>query len=101
MCYESVGLPGVESMGESPHLPPQLEKSKTLLFGSGGAMAASLQVNEDQDVTLYQTLVFLEQSCIYIYVHICIFVYIHACTHIYIHPYMCVYVYLICLEAFQ
>ena len=64
-------------------------------------MAASLQVNEEQDVTLYQTLVFLEQPFIYMYIYVYLCTYMHVHIHIYIHPYMCVYVSLICLEAFQ
>lgn len=85
MGHESVGLPGVEHVDESPYLEPPLEKPKTSLPGSGGAKTASLQIREGQDVTLHKMLVILEQSFIYVYVHIRVCAYMHV--HTTIHPY--------------
>ena len=83
MCYESDGLPHVESMDESPLPSPTLEKPKILLWqwGSNGSIFAS----EGQDVTLYQALVvFLVQSLTYVYIYIYVYtyVYVYICEQI-------------------
>lgn len=75
MCYESVGLPGVESRVESPHLSQASEKPKTSLSGSGGAVAASLQAKVRMShctkhlQSFWNNLLHITIEYVYVYIH--------------------------------